>query len=346
MNNFSFRLFFRLLTLWFGLNGGASAMDKFTDITLSPLPLYYSAPAEATTPGNIMGATWTETMEVAEVIWCDFIFVCATGTVEPSSTIQSAGFSVTLNGARYNVFETSVPGIGYIVAVKDYNATHYMPLQMAQVQTFPADDAAPGYSPSLGWSIKVTFVKTGEKLQSGSHRSPLIHVAVLTAIDSANVSTMADVYINPTTFIVKAAGCTVDTDSVDLKLGNINLRELPAIGSTSPAANFTIDVDCDENIALNAVVTDQSNPDNRSTVVSLTGDSTAAGVGVEFFYNGTGPLKLGPDSAARGTANQFFIQRTGQAQRLSLPFQARYIRTGELTPGSANALASVTFSYQ
>nr|WP_160623542.1 fimbrial protein [Mixta intestinalis] len=321
-------------------------MEKFTDIILSPLPLHYSAAAEAILPGNIMGVTWTEKMEIDEVIWCDFIIICARGTVEPSGTIKSAGFSVMLDGARYNVFETSIPGIGYIVAVKDYHASNYIPLQMSTSQTYPVGDAGSIYAPSLGWTVKVTFVKTGEKLQSGSHRSPLIHVAVLTAYDSTNTSITANVYINPTSFIVKAAGCTINTDSIDLDLGDINVRELPAIGSTSPAASFTIDVDCDENIALNAVVTDQSNPENRSSVVSLTGTSTAAGVGVEFFYDGTGPLKLGPDSASRGTANQFFIQHIGQAQRLSLPFQARYIRTGELTPGSANALASVTFSYQ
>jgi type 1 fimbria pilin len=80
--------------------------------------------------------------------------------------------------------------------------------------------------------------------------------------------------------------------------------------------------------------------------VTLTGDSTASGIGVQFFYNGTGPLMMGPDSSSAGTTGQFFIQTTSSAQTLSLPFQAQYIRTGELVPGSANALASITFSYQ
>ena len=34
------------------------------------------------------------------------------------------------------------------------------------------------------------------------------------------------------------------------------------------------------------------------------------------------------------------------AESLSEEFSAQYIRTGELVPGSANALASITFSYQ
>jgi type 1 fimbria pilin len=93
-------------------------------------------------------------------------------------------------------------------------------------------------------------------------------------------------------------------------------------------------------------MTDQTTPTNDSSVVTLTNDSTASGIGVQFFYNGSGPLMMGPDSSAAGTANQFFIQTTTATQILSLPFQAQYVRTGELVPGSANALASITFSYQ
>lgn len=90
-------------------------------------------------------------------------------------------------------------------------------------------------------------------------------------------------------------------------------------------------------------MTDQTTPSNTSSVVTLTGDSTASGIGVQFFYNGTGPLMMGPDSSSAGTTGQFFIQTTSSAQTLSLPFQAQYIRTGDLIPGSANALASITF---
>lgn len=93
-------------------------------------------------------------------------------------------------------------------------------------------------------------------------------------------------------------------------------------------------------------MTDQTTPSNTSSVVTLTGDSTASGVGVQFFYNGTGPLMMGPDSSGAGTTNQFAVQTLTSAQTLSLPFQAHYIRTGELVPGTANALASITFSYQ
>lgn len=68
-------------------------------------------------------------------------------------------------------------------------------------------------------------------------------------------------------------------------------------------------------------MTDQTTPSNTSSAVTLTGDSTASGIGVQFFYNGTGPLMMGPDSSSAGTTGQFFIQTTSSAQTLSLPFR-------------------------
>ena len=181
-------------------------------------------------------------------------------------------------------------------------------------------------------------------LKSGVYQIPAINAAILTAYN--NEVKTAKVIINPTSITVTASGCTVGTKSANVELGNIDIHTLPAVGSTSPSGSFNVSLTCDANVAVHAVMTDQTTPSNTSSVVTLTGDSTASGVGVQFFYNGTGPLMMGPDSSAAGTANQFFIQSTSSAQTLSLPFQANYIRTGELVPGTANALASITFSYQ
>jgi type 1 fimbria pilin len=166
---------------------------------------------------------------------------------------------------------------------------------------------------------------------------------VLTAYN--NETKTAQVIISPTTITVTASGCTVGSKNASVALGTIDMRTLPTVGSTSPSGTFTVGLTCDANGG--------SRGDDRSdhAVEHLVGgdpdrNSTASGVGVQFFYNGSGPLTMGPDSSAAGTTGQFFIQSTTAAQTLTLPFQAQYIRTGELVPGSANALASITFSYQ
>jgi type 1 fimbria pilin len=294
-------------------------------------------------PGNIIGSTWSATADVQQVFWCGLIFTCSKGTLEPSSSAISSGMTVTVSGVNYTIFETGVPGVGYIIGLKDFNGTQYIPLQTGITQSYPADGTN-GYAQDLGWSAKVTFIKTGTALKSGVYQTPTINAAILTAYN--NEVKTAKVIINPTTITVTASGCTVSTKSASVELGNIDIHTLPTVGSTSPSGSFTVGLSCDANIAVNAVMTDQTTPSNTSSVVTLTGESSASGVGVQFFYNGTGPLMMGPDSSAAGTTNQFFIQTTTAAQTLSLPFQAQYIRTGEVVPGTANALASITFSYQ
>ncbi len=322
---------------------GASALDWKSDITLAPQPMTYSGPADSVVPGNVIGSTWSATASVQQVFWCGYIFTCSKGTLEPSSSAVSSGMSVTVDGVNYTVFETGVPGVGYIIGLKDFNGSTYVPLQTAVTQSYPADGTN-GYATNLGWSAKVTFIKTGTTLKSGVYQTPTINAAILTAYN--NETKTAKVIINPATITVTASGCTMGTKSANVDLGTLDIRTLPTVGSTSPSGSFTVGLTCDANIAVNAVMTDQTTPSNTSSVVTLTGESTASGVGVQFFYNGTGPLMMGPDSSAAGTTNQFFIQTTTAAQTLSLPFQAQYIRTGEIVPGTANALASITFSYQ
>ncbi|MEQ4532266.1 MAG: fimbrial protein [Mixta sp.] len=335
--------FLSAAALWLSGLSSANALDWKSDIIVSPNPLVYSAPADSVEPGQRIGTGWDATADVAQVFWCGYIFTCTKGTMEPGSDAVPTNLIVNVDGVDYRVFETGIQGVGFILGLKDFNAATYVPLMTTQTQTYPAAGTE-GLAFDLGWSAKVTFIKTGKPLKTGLYQTPTINAAILTAYN--NETKTAKVIINPVTLTVTATGCIINTKSVNVNLDDVNVRALPSVGSTSPAVSFNIDATCDANIALNAVITDQTNPGNTSTVASLTADSTASGIGIAFLYNGTGPLALGPDSSGSGTLNQFFIQSVDSAQTLSLPFQARYVRTGELVPGSANALASITFSYQ
>ncbi|ROP58371.1 type 1 fimbria pilin [Enterobacter sp. BIGb0383] len=327
------------------LSTHATAVDWVSNITISPQPLTYSGPADSVTPGTIIGSTWSATASVNRVFWCGLIMAaCRKGTLQPGSDARPSGMTVTVDGVNYTVFETNVPGVGYIIGLKDYNGSTYMPLQTGITQSYPAEGTS-GYATDLGWSAKVTFIKTGTALKSGMYNTGTLN-AVLLTVENDYGSNTAEVIIDSTMITVTASGCTVGSQSASVDLGSLDIHTLPSVGSTSPSGTFNISLTCDAQVAVNAVMTDQTTPSNTTSTVTLTGDSTASGVGVQFFYNGTGPLMMGPDSSADGTLNQFFIQTTTSAQTLSLPFQARYIRTDRIGAGTANALASITFSYQ
>jgi type 1 fimbria pilin len=333
---------FLISFLWICTAASSLAASWTSDITLSPQPMSFSGPADSVVVGKIIGSTWSATATVSEVVWCGRIQTCQTGTMEPGSGAVSTGMTVAVDGENYTIFETGVQGVGFILGLKDPNGTVYMPLQNGQTQTYPASGTN-GYATGLGFAAKVTFVKTRDTLATGIYTTPTISAALLTVKN--NETTTAQVIINPTTIIVSATGCTVLTKTANVDLGTVDVRTLPAVGSTSPSGTFNVSLYCDQKVSVNATLSDQTHPANYSSAVSLTSDSNASGVGVQFLYNGT-VLALGADSSASGNLNQFFIQTTDQAQTLNLPFEARYIRMGDIEPGTANALAGITFSYQ
>lgn len=325
----------------------ANAVELKSHITLTPHAMSYAGASNAITPGQIIGSTWNSAVDVKTVFYCGVTWpwLCTEGFMQPTSSLVPAGMTVNFEGANYAVYETGAPGIGFILGIKDFNGSQYIPLQAERIKTFPADGTS-NIPSDLGWSAKVTYVKTAATLKTGTYTIPSIFAAELTAYDSlANMGT-AFISINATTITVSAAGCTVGADRADINLGTLDVSTLPSLGSTSPSGSFNVNLTCDPLVSVNAVITDQTTPTNTTSIATLTSDSTASGVGVQLMYNGT-PMPLGPDSSAEGATNQFFIQRTNFAtETLSLPFQARYVRTGDIIPGTANALASITFSYQ
>ncbi|SNY61474.1 fimbrial protein [Enterobacter sp. CC120223-11] len=335
------KTFIFLTTFLFSVH--ASALNWVADIVISPAPMTYSGPANSIVPGNIIGTSWSATANVQEVFWCGLVVWCTKGTMEPSSGTVSTGMNVTVDGKSYTIFESGIPGIGYIIGLKDFNGNAYVPLQSGVTQTYPADGTN-DLAQNLGWSGKVTFIKTGQPLVSGVYVTPSIDAAMLTAYN--NETKTARVIINPTTISVTATGCVVITKSANVNLGDVDIRQLTTVGSMAAAGAFNVTLDCDANISLNAVLSDQTHPSNDSNAVSLTSDSTAGALGVAFYYNGSGPIQLGKDSSVAGTTNQFHITTTTSAQSITMPFQVRYIRMGDITPGTANALAGLTFSYQ
>ncbi|MGR7498083.1 fimbrial protein [Klebsiella aerogenes] len=334
--------FFGLTLL--SLISNSYAADWKSDMVLSPTTLTYSGNADFVAPGTIIGSTWSASTNVSEVFSCGILDPCTKGTMQPGSGLISTGLNATLDGLTYTVFETGVQGIGFIIGLKDSNANNFIPLQDGIVQTYPADGTS-GYAPALGWTAKITYVKTNVPLKTGEYVIPEIEAAILSATNNSSTAN-AKVIINATNISVTAHGCTVNTPSANIDLGTIDVASLSTVGSTTRSGSFDVSLTCDSALWLKAVVTDQSNPNNTSNIVSLTSDSTASGVGVQFYYNGTGPLALGPDSSVSTTLNQFPVSLIIGAGTVSFPFQVKFVRTGNIVPGIANSLASITFSYQ
>ncbi|KVE08179.1 adhesin [Burkholderia anthina] len=135
-------------------------------------------------------------------------------------------------------------------------------------------------------------------------------------------------------------------------MGKFGANSFKGVGTTMGVSSFAISLTCsggDAGTVTNAymTLTDATMPSNTSTTLSLTPQSTASGIGVQIM-RGDAPVGFGPDSAAVGNANQWQMGTVAQGQaNLTVPLTARYVQTGsQITPGSADARATFTMSYQ
>lgn len=342
------------LNLW--LPGVANAGN---DINLTFPPINYDEPRDIAT-------VWTPiaSAEGTQVNVC--------GPVDAANAftevqLDSIGYTpigrMMFDGVEHDVFESNVNGIGWILSARITSFTDENGVTGPGGPLIPLLDTTHGVmypypgagAPILAYTgqAKMTFVKTQAHIQPGSYSVDTgitFHLAGLfcerngITTDNSFASLPA-----PATINVAAAGCTVASPGEEnLPFGQFNASQFPTVGSTSGTRAITVRLQCDPNVNLAFTITDQSNPANRTENITLTPDSTARGLEVQAvdMRSGSGIYRLGPDSSAAGVENQYPIVNTGAGGEVDFPIGFQYIRTGTLEGGSANARATLTFSYQ
>ncbi|TQI78142.1 type 1 fimbria pilin [Serratia fonticola] len=309
---------------------------------LSPRPINITQNADASVFGQPMDSATTASID--NVFSCSNIFyLCTSASVKLDSSIQPSGITVTMGGITYGVYESGVPGVGFIIGVKDTKSSTFIPLTDKETLTWS------GLINQIGFNVQVYFIKTNSRLVTGTITTPEISAAIMTGYESGSgYSATSKIIIKPTTINISANGCDVDQSILNFPMGDISEREFKGVGSHSAGVSATVSLNCDANVTVGMVLTDQSDTTNTGNILSLTSDSQAKGIGVQFFLDGgSNPLYLGPDSSLKGTTGQVILVKTQVGDTtVSVPLTAKYVQTGDITVGNANALASLTFSYQ
>jgi type 1 fimbria pilin len=137
--------------------------------------------------------------------------------------------------------------------------------------------------------------------------------------------------------------CTVTTPSVSVALPEVKASDLRRVGEARGDTQFRIGLQCSAGADVFVTLTDATDPDNRSNLLTLTRDSTAQGVKLRMLNNGA-PISYGPDAAAKGTLNQWRVGPS--AQITGVPLSVQYVATGEVKPGTVRGNATFTMSYQ
>lgn len=248
-------------------------------------------------------------------------------------TYSSAG---TYNSA-YQAFSTNIPGIGLRVSLQSPGPGSTLPYSMA-VNTNQLNTSM---------NFSVSLIKTGPITQGGTISGPIVQVTASNVPGVLYYVGLAGggIVINPT-----IPTCSVTTPSIVVPLGNVAQSTFKGVGTTSSAQPFNIGLNCSGgatgvSATVYTTLTDQTNPSNQSSTLSLSSSSTATGVGIQVLNGGT-PISYGPDLRVIGNTNQWQAGLAGNSS-FTIPLSARYVQTAtSIKGGTANGVATFTMGYQ
>ncbi len=255
--------------------------------------------------------------------------------------IKSHGKNVTIIDGR-NIYSTGIAGIGYAFGGLSGNncagtSGWVDSVWGPNVQQLCKSSGLLASQPMTGQAL-VQFYKTAQTTGSGSVGAQLIGSFILRNNQSAWM--WPEAYINLGALTVTTVACSVTNSALSVTMGTVQKRAFRGAG-TGPGDSFTrtltIPLNCNAGTRVNVQI-DGSVQDAANGVLNLTGGTgSATGVGIQLLYNNV-PLTLQKpiNTGSADTAGTF-----------SIPLQARYYQTGsDITPGTANATATFTITYQ
>lgn len=234
------------------------------------------------------------------------------------------GWSVSSN----NTAPTNISGIGIRVR---YNGG-YFPERSSTAST------SWGYPGAANWTIDI--VKTGMVASSGTIRSG--NVAILSQYNTTpRTRFIANTLRFQSSYRINVLSCSLkNSQSVyNVELGDWYDTQFANIGDTSTSVDIPITLTCMAGANIKATVTSTAGyVDINTGKLTLSGADKATGVAIQLLDKNSAPIKL-------NTKNS--LQNNVPAGDYMFNWKARYIKTADkITPGSANATATVNIRYE
>ncbi|QGM79934.1 fimbrial protein [Otariodibacter oris] len=143
-----------------------------------------------------------------------------------------------------------------------------------------------------------------------------------------------DITMNSFSIDVIRHSCSLKENIQNVKLQNITLSQINNQHEVF-GGNFNLSLDCDDGVLVTAMVTDNNNPANNTSILSLSSDSTAKGVGLKLYKENYQLINL----------NQMWIFSQNDPSPIS-NFSVKYVKTGKVEAGFLHATAVFSFDYK
>jgi type 1 fimbria pilin len=249
------------------------------------------------------------------------------------------GFGKEIPGIP-GVYESGVAGIGVslrndkgqrVTGAADQICSDTTPVGLVS-GTMSSDGSLP-----FSFDVTLELVKTSETVASGSLTTSNtqfnLGVERIEALNEPNtLSYSGDV-------VVKEVTCTVSPKSLTIILGDFPVSRFTGAGTVVAQSTFNIGMLCDQDVQPEMMIASANGYEtNFPGVIKLTPENgVATGVGVRMLFNGQIPV-----------FGQYMDTFTAYANiRSQYPFSVSYEQTSsEVTPGTANAVATITVAYK
>ncbi|HDL6960992.1 TPA: spore coat protein U domain-containing protein [Yersinia enterocolitica] len=141
-------------------------------------------------------------------------------------------------------------------------------------------------------------------------------------------------------FSYKRYGCTLNTSSINFNLGEQQQKDFTRIGFTGREGKQKITLTCDPNTKYSLQVDGTAESGHQGVIKLTSGSGAATGLGVQLLANNN-VIEINQAKEMGTTA------ASGTNLREEIDITARYYQTGNtVTPGTANATATFTMTYQ
>ncbi|WP_237507789.1 fimbrial protein, partial [Pseudomonas carnis] len=204
------------------------------------------------------------------------------------------------------------------------------------------------------YSYQVKFIATSQNIETGSYSLGGSAVGYGSfGVFLSPASDYASVGLNTFELTYQQSGCTASLSPAVINMGVVSPLRFNGFGTTVASNTpVTVSLECTTpDIGVLVTMTDQNNPSNSTDTLQLTSGTTAtaSGVGVQFLRDGVVPVIYGPASSfvELGSNAQWRVKdKSMRSKTAAFVLTPQYIQTANtITPGEANAVASITFAY-
>ncbi|MDC9580799.1 fimbrial protein [Xenorhabdus sp. PR6a] len=243
--------------------------------------------------------------------------------------------------AHYNndaIYESGVPGVG--IRINTWGPGYgidWLPRIVEHPSTCNTSKYPHGngqlYCGRTWGYLTVQLIKIAPTTGSGE-----THRLRLTSARLGNGTIVNTFYLENTHIVTQ--GCSLRQNTIFVNMGDIRKSEFRGINSTAGTQNFDLGLDCDANLNVQVLLDGRPAKSNANNIWALDYSSdnvTATGIGLQILYQNR-PLSMRSTVVSGSTQSGGYIQ---------IPLSARYIQTDtRITPGKADATATVTLTYQ